>query len=66
MVGEEWCRCSCNNEVMLCGSLFNTDQFPTSTITVLQQRNKNTVFARSDAAATIYFIVQFCAASIQE
>ena len=26
----------------------------------------NTVFARSDAAATIYFITQFCAASIRE
>jgi len=25
-----------------------------------------TVFARSDAAATIYFITQFCAASIRE
>ena len=25
-----------------------------------------TVFARSDAAATIYFIAQFCAASIRE
>ena len=27
---------------------------------------KNTVFARSDAAATIHFIVQFCVASIRE
>ena len=26
----------------------------------------STVFARSDAAATIYFIRQFCAASIRE
>ena len=26
----------------------------------------NTVFARSDAVATIYFITQFCAASIRE
>jgi len=25
-----------------------------------------TIFAQSDATATIYFIVQFCAASIQE
>ena len=28
--------------------------------------HKHTVFARSDATATIYFIVQFCAASIRE
>ena len=28
--------------------------------------NETTVFARSDAVATIYFIAQFCAASIRE
>ena len=28
--------------------------------------SKCTLFARSDAAATIYFIAQFCAASIRE
>ena len=29
-------------------------------------QNGGTVFAQSDAAASIYFIVQVCAASIQE
>ena len=32
--------------------------------TILQTRY--TVFARSDAAATIYFVHQFCVASIRE
>ena len=27
---------------------------------------QDTIFARSDAAATIYFIMQFCTVSIQE
>ena len=58
MVGEERCRCSCNNGVMLCGSLFNTDQFPTPTITVLQQRNKNIYVGDTTSplfTARIYF-----------
>ena len=32
----------------------------------LVELNLHTVFARSDAVATIYFITQFCAASIRE
>ena len=37
-----------------------------STFLGFLQRWAFTVFARSDAAATIYFIAQFCAASIRE
>ena len=58
MVGEEWCRCSCNNEVMLCDALFNTDQFPTPTVTVLQQHNKNIYVGDTTSplfTARIYF-----------
>ena len=40
--------------------------FPTMTLWYSTSKDLATVFARSDAAATIYFIVQFCAASIRE
>ena len=40
--------------------------FPTTTLWYSTSKDLATVFARSDATATIYFIVQFIVASIRE
>ena len=40
--------------------------FPTMTLWYSTSKDLTTIFAWSDTAATIYFIAQFCAASIRE
>jgi len=60
--------CTCKLYIRTCGELvlLTSYTFSKETVTFMKsvQVVSFTVFARSDATATIYFIVQFCVASI--